>query len=121
MNPWYYMYQPISYRFNSRAGTSEELLSLIKTCRSKGVRIYVDIVLNHFTGLLGGCKTKYCGKKSSAPFERQSPFYTEENVNDGKTWNEYPGATFGPEDIHVERTIDKWNDLTLLNNGWLSG
>jgi alpha-amylase len=50
MNPWYFMYQPVSYKLDGRMGTREELVSLINTCRSKGVRIYVDVVLNHFTG-----------------------------------------------------------------------
>ena len=44
------MYQPVSYRFDGRAGTREELKSLINTCRSLGVRVYADIILNHFTG-----------------------------------------------------------------------
>jgi alpha-amylase len=50
LNPWYFMYQPVSYNLDGRAGTREEMKSLIKTCRSLGVRIYVDAILNHFTG-----------------------------------------------------------------------
>ena len=41
MNPWYFMYQPVSYKLDGRAGTREELQSLIDKCRSLGVRIYV--------------------------------------------------------------------------------
>ena len=41
MNPWYFMYQPVSYKLDGRAGTREELQSLIDKCRSLGVRVYV--------------------------------------------------------------------------------
>lgn len=44
------MYQPVSYKLDGRMGTREELISLINTCRSHGLRIYVDAVLNHMTG-----------------------------------------------------------------------
>lgn len=125
LNPWYYVYQPISYRLNSRGGSADKLMRLIDTCRSHGVRVYVDIVLNHFTGPVGACKSN--GKKSSAPTDCQSPFFTYEhngqrnpNTNELSTY-EYPGASFGPEDFHCERPLDKWDDLMILNTGWLSG
>ena len=85
LNPWYFMYQPVSYNLDGRAGTREELQSLIKKCRSLGVRVYVDVILNHFTGAgndmldhrnpSAGC-AKWGNKTSSAPLERQSPFYS---------------------------------------------
>lgn len=125
LNPWYYIYQPISYSFNSRFGTSEDLARLINQCRSHGVRVYVDVVLNHFTGPMGASKSS--GKKSSAPVDRQSPFFTHKrvnetnpNTNEPPTY-EYPGAGLGPEDFHCERPLDKWDDLNILNTGWLAG
>jgi pullulanase/glycogen debranching enzyme len=50
MNPWYFMYQPVSYNLDGRMGTREKLKDLIQTCRGFGVRVYIDAVLNHFTG-----------------------------------------------------------------------
>ena len=44
------MYQPVSYKLDGRMGTREELQRLINTCRSKGVRVYIDVVLNHMNG-----------------------------------------------------------------------
>ena len=35
------MYQPVSYKLDGRAGTREELQSLIDKCRSLGLRVYV--------------------------------------------------------------------------------
>ena len=70
----------------------------------------------------------YLGNKTtSAPFERQSPFYShaytyEYNANTGQPpSNEFPGAGLGPEDFHCERSLGSWSDLFILNNGWLVG
>ena len=98
LNPWYFMYQPVSYNFDGRAGTREELKDLIQKCRSLGIRVYTDIILNHFTAAGNdvldhrnpsqGC-FKWSNKTSSAPLDRQSPFYThaytyQYNFNTGK-------------------------------------
>jgi alpha-amylase len=116
-------------------GTREELRDLIQTCRGFGIRVYIDAVLNHFTGAGNdlnqhrypvGC-TKWGNKSSSAPIERQSPFYThaftyEYNINTAKSpSNEFPAAAIGPEDFHCDRPADSWGDLFILNNGWLVG
>lgn len=128
LNPWYYVYQPISYQFDCRYGTREDLESLVNTCREYGVRVYVDMVLNHFSGPVGSsCNYAESGKKSSAPDSRQSPFFTHEHsgrvnpVTGELASYEYPGAAIGPEDFHCEKPLDKWDDLNVLNTGWLSG
>ncbi|CAF2884515.1 unnamed protein product [Rotaria sp. Silwood2] len=130
INPWYFMYQPVSYKLDGRMGTREELRDLINTCRGYGVRVYIDAVLNHFTGAgndmnehrnPNGC-VKWGNKTSSAPPERQSPFYThaytyQYNPNTGKApSNEFPGAAIGPEDFHCDRVLGSWSDLFILNN-----
>ncbi len=136
LNPWYFMYQPVSYKLDGRAGTREELQTLINTCRSHGVRIYVDAVLNHMTGAgndlhdhrnpSAGC-AKWGNKTSSAPLDRQSSFYTHAytykyNPNSGEPpSNEFAGAALGPEDFHCDRSLGSWSDLFILNNGWLVG
>ncbi|CAF3812638.1 unnamed protein product [Rotaria sordida] len=135
MNPWYFMYQPVSYKLEGRMGTREELRDLINTCRGLGVRVYIDAVLNHFTGAGNdlnqhrnpvGC-VKWGNKTTSASVDRQSPFYThaytyQYNRNTGKSpSNEYPGAALGPEDFHCDRPVNSWGDLFILNNGWLVG
>jgi alpha-amylase len=116
-------------------GTREELQSLINTCRSLGVRVYVDMVLNHMVGagndLLehrnpNGC-VKWGNKTSSAPEDRASPFYThaytyQYNPNTGEPPSqEFPNAFLGPDDFHCDRILGSWSDLFILNNGWLVG
>ena len=47
---WWTVYQPVSYKLNSRFGTEDELKSMIKQCRLAGVDVIADVVLNHTTG-----------------------------------------------------------------------
>jgi hypothetical protein len=47
VSPWWFVYQPVSYRLNSRHGDVNALRSMITTCRANGVRIYADAVVNH--------------------------------------------------------------------------
>jgi alpha-amylase len=130
------MYQPVSYKLDGRSGTREELEQLIRVCRGEGVRVYVDAILNHFTGAgndlhdhrnpSAGC-SPWGNKTSSAPLHRQSPFYTHAytykyNQNTGAIpSNEFPGAALGPDDFHCDRSLGSWSDLFILNNGWLVG
>ena len=136
LNPWYFMYQPVSYKLDGRSGSREELEALIRVCRGEGVRVYVDAILNHFTGAgndlhdhrnpSAGC-SPWGNKTSSAPLNRQSPFYTHAytykyNQNTGAIpSNEFPGAALGPDDFHCDRSLGSWSDLFILNNGWLVG
>lgn len=47
---WWTVYQPVSYKLNSRFGTEDELKSMIKQCKAAGVDVIADVVLNHTTG-----------------------------------------------------------------------
>ena len=47
---WWTVYQPVSYKLDSRFGTEAELENMIKTCNTAGVQIIADVVLNHTTG-----------------------------------------------------------------------
>ncbi|MCP2260557.1 alpha-amylase [Streptoalloteichus tenebrarius] len=48
--PWWQDYQPVSYRIDSRRGDREAFRSMVDTCHAAGVRVYVDVVINHMTG-----------------------------------------------------------------------
>lgn len=49
--PWWVRYQPVSYDIISRSGTRDSFISMVNTCKSVGVGIYVDAILNHMAGL----------------------------------------------------------------------
>ena len=48
--PWWERYQPVSYELETRSGTREEFIDMVQRCNAVGVRIYVDIVVNHMVG-----------------------------------------------------------------------
>lgn len=128
MNPWFWLYQPVSYKLTSRQGTVEELRTMINTCRSNNVRVFADAVVNHMTGNGNDMNPTHCagnviwnGKNSSAG----SPFYTHgfafENskVTGQRPGGENPAVPYGPLDFHCARTLSSWTDGFVLNFGWL--
>jgi alpha-amylase len=136
MNPWYFMYQPVSYRMQGRMGSRDDLRKMINTCRSHGVRVYADAVINHMSGggndanthhrnPQAGC-TKWGNKTSSLP-GGHSPFYTQDytytvGTHTGKQpLQEFPAVPYGPTDFHCERPLNSWTDPLDLNAGWLTG
>ena len=134
LNPWYFIYQPTSYRLHSRNGNRRDLASLIQTCRKAGVRVYADAVVNHMTGggndvweshrngNGGGCAL--WGPKTSsggAPFFTGDFMYTKSNNTGEIPALEYPRAGYITTDFHCERSLNSWTDPFILNNGWLVG
>lgn len=74
----------MSYKLNSRQGTREELIDMINTCRSSGVRVYADAVVNHMSGggndvwpehRNGGGSCAHWGPKDSTG---GSPYFTHD-------------------------------------------
>jgi alpha-amylase len=45
--PWYERYQPMSFIIETRSGNESEFKEMVERCRNAGVRIYVDVVVNH--------------------------------------------------------------------------
>ncbi|VDL77251.1 unnamed protein product [Nippostrongylus brasiliensis] len=61
--PWWVRYQPVSYKLTSRSGTEAEFEDMVKRCNAVGVRIVVDVVMNHMVGV--GQKAGVAGHGSS--------------------------------------------------------
>ena len=132
MNPWYFMYQPVSYSLNGRLGTRDEFRKMIKTCRANGVRVYADAVINHMTyngmdlqnhRFIDEADQYLIGDKYST---NNSPFWTpyrtyEKNpyTNRGTNCLEYPAVPYGPMDFHCQKAIDNYKDFDNVMYGWL--
>jgi alpha-amylase len=131
LNPWFFAYQPVSYKLAGRMGTRDQLRQMIQTCRKAGIRVYADAVINHMSG--GGndrwdqhisdqCVT--WGPKTSSG---GSPYYTHDFMDHNSTAThdrpglEYPSVPYDPTDFHCERSLNSWTDPFLLNYGWLVG
>lgn len=138
LNPWYFMYQPVSYRLQGRMGTRDDLRKMVQTCRKLNVRVYADAVVNHMVGAGNdanpkhrnpdaGCATWPNKNSSATPFGGKSPFYSQSFAfnyglhTDQAPSQEFPAVPYGPTDFHCERTLSSWNDPLALNAGWLDG
>ncbi|XP_069940254.1 alpha-amylase A-like isoform X4 [Cherax quadricarinatus] len=49
--PWWQRYQPVSYTLESRSGTAMEFIDMVQRCNAVGVRVIVDVVVNHMAEL----------------------------------------------------------------------
>ena len=133
LNPWWFIYQPVSYRLTSRGGTKKEFKNMINTCRQKGVRVYADAVINHMAGNgndmypdhrnnAGSCV--HWGPKAGSD---GSPWWTtgwqfQNNPYTGKRPGlEFPAVPYTPSDFHCERSLNSWTDPNILSRGWLTG
>ena len=52
--PWYQRYQPVSYKLSSRSGNRAELADMVARCHRSGVKVYVDMVMNHMASAGSG-------------------------------------------------------------------
>ncbi|WP_214105337.1 carbohydrate-binding module family 20 domain-containing protein [Acrocarpospora catenulata] len=50
VHPWWEVYQPVSYKLDSRFGNRAQFASMVTACHNAGVRVYVDAVVNHMAG-----------------------------------------------------------------------
>jgi len=106
--PWWERYQPISYVLTSRSGNENQLRDMIRRCNNVGVRVYIDVILNHMSGVgRQGTGTGGSYFESSNGHFPAVP-YTMDNFNscDGCT-----GCC----------CINSWTDLTMVRNCRLEG
>jgi alpha-amylase len=134
LNPWWYITQIVSYKFNSRMGNKKQLKKMINICRSYNLRIYADIIVNHMTSdgtdmyedHRSGDGTN-CNHWSEKDSTGGSPFWTTGFRYENNTYTglepglEYPAVPYFPSDFHCKSTITNWADPDELNGGWLNG
>lgn len=95
--PWYERYQPMSYLISSRSGNESELLSMTQRCNRAGVRIYVDVVLNH----MAGYAERMIGTAgSTATFANRS----------------YPSVPYVEKEFHRPCNIVHYRDAHIVRN-----
>ncbi|HEY0195678.1 MAG TPA: alpha-amylase family protein [Kofleriaceae bacterium] len=88
--PWWMRYQPVSYSLDrSRSGTRAEFIDMVARCRTVGVAIYADVVINHMTG--GAGQTSSSGAHP----------WSEEH---------YPGVPYEVKDFHAPCDVDDYHD-----------
>lgn len=100
--PWYERYQPISYNIITRSGDENDFRSMVCRCNAAGVRIYVDVVINHMAAGNGfvngtGGSTAYIPNK------------------------DYPGVPYNETHFHQTCAINDYNNAIEVRNCELVG
>nr|AYU65441.1 amylase-related protein [Drosophila baimaii] len=90
--PWWERYQPISYKLTTRSGNEEEFADMVRRCNDVGVRIYVDVLLNHMSGDFDGVAVGTAGTEAE-PSKKS-----------------FPGVPYTAQDFHPSCEIYDWND-----------
>ena len=99
INPWWYLYQPVSYKLNSRFGDRAQLKNMINKCRLNNIRIYSDIVINNMVSYDNYKNTNYTNLKHVL---------------------EFPSVPYCGTDFHCFKDIKNCNDENQLNTGWVN-
>ena len=131
LNPWWYFYQPVSYRLESRLGNKIQLKNMINKCRTNNIRIYSEVVINQMAGngndmynyhLNSDCST-YGAKTGSSG----SPFWTTKARNENNSYTnqipalEFPAVPYFASDFHCIKEISNYSEINQLNTGWVEG
>lgn len=90
---WWARYQPVSYKLQSRSGTREEFIDMVRRCNAAGVAIYADAVINH-TAAFGGSGVGVAGTPWSL---KHHPMYS-------------------PQDYHATCAITNYADRANVQN-----
>jgi alpha-amylase len=121
LNPWWFMYQPVSYRLHGRHGSRDDLRTMIRSCRSAGVRVYADAVINHMSGSgndiqdhrnpAGSSCVTWGAKNATAGSAYFTAGYTfDYNPNtQQRPSQEFPSVPYGPSDFHCDRVLGDWS------------
>ena len=134
LNPWWFLYQPVSYRHISRFGSKEELKQMLDTCRSKNVAVYADTIIYHMSVFGNDTATDHrelvngqCFHYGPAKSSGNSAWYTggylheKNSVTNMQTGIEFPSVPYGPLHFHCKRDLNNYSNKDDLNYGWLNG
>lgn len=102
--PWWERYQPISYNIVTRSGNVSDFKVMVRRCNAVGVRIYVDIILNHMGFGDGSASVPGTGGSKANLPERS-----------------YPAVPYVRENFHSQCSINNYNDPYEVRNCELVG
>lgn len=96
--PWWERYQPVSYKLITRSGNETEFADMVRSCNAVGVRIYVDVLLNHMAASYDGV---VYGTGGSFAYPNAKHF---------------PAVPYTAHDFHSTCDIQDWNDRFQVQN-----
>uniref|UniRef100_A0A182M2E8 Alpha-amylase n=1 Tax=Anopheles culicifacies TaxID=139723 RepID=A0A182M2E8_9DIPT len=102
--PWWERYQPISYTINSRSGNERQFATMVRRCQGAGVRVYVDIVVNHMAAPGGSVPLYGTAGSPSDPANR-----------------DFPAVPYNRTHFHSDCTIQNYQNATDVRDCALNG
>ena len=107
LHPWWEVYQPVRYELTSRMGNEQQFKDMVTACRSAGVKVYVDAVINHTTGQ---GSTSY-GGASYTPYNYPAMPYAPNDFHFNA--GECPSSDGGIQDFNNKQQVFKCNLVGL--------
>ena len=93
--PWFERYQPMSYIIQTRSGNEEQFKEMVERCRKAGVRIFVDVVVNHM-----------------APPAETSPVIGTAGSEADPLARQFPAVPFNRSHFHPSCSIQNYSNAT---------
>ncbi|EAT40611.1 AAEL007673-PA [Aedes aegypti] len=98
--PWWERYQPVSYKLITRSGNEQDFLDMSRRCNAVGVRLYVDIIINHM---------------SRDPNDGSIGTGTGGSIANSVT-RDYPAVPFSIIDFNPSCAITDWGNAWQVRN-----
>ena len=127
LNPWWYYFQTVSYKLQSRMGNKKQLKNMIDICRRNGIRIYSELAINQMVtnGFdeykvhqdSSNCDIKWGPRSGSAG----SPFWTTKGRTENNDYSgtfpvfEFPSVPYFSSHFHCYQKIDDWTNTDQLD------
>uniref|UniRef100_A0A182NIH1 Alpha-amylase n=1 Tax=Anopheles dirus TaxID=7168 RepID=A0A182NIH1_9DIPT len=102
--PWWERYQPISYKIYSRSGDEQQFSDMVRRCQRAGIRIYVDVVVNHMAAVGANVPLNGTAGSPSDPANR-----------------EYPAVPYNRSHFHTDCAISNYQNATEVRDCQLNG
>ncbi|CAD6194272.1 unnamed protein product [Caenorhabditis auriculariae] len=107
--PWWVRYQPVSYTLTSRSGDESQFKDMVNRCNKVGVRIIVDVVLNHMVGIGQKSGTGGISSSGSSSFDGTHGVetfpgvpYSKTDFNDFRCDGDIQGSDYQNSAEHVK-------------------
>lgn len=101
--PWYERYQPMSFIIDTRSGNESLFREMVVRCRHAGVRIYVDVVVNHMAAPQATAPALGTAGSQADPLARS-----------------FPAVPFDRNDFHSSCSIQNYNNASQVRDCELS-
>ncbi|XP_049307501.1 uncharacterized protein LOC105233129 [Bactrocera dorsalis] len=108
--PWWARYQPLSFQIVSRSGGEAEFQLMTQACNAAGVRVYVDVVLNHMAGAYN---------QATASGQQLLVGYAGSTANASSY--EFTALPFTSRHFHKPCTLTNYMDAHVVRNCELNG